>query len=72
MNCFYISLCVNEKLCTYTKQNCLKQNCVIIHMWVNKWLMSNLILSDMYKYLEVFNFVDLQNWILSKNNCFYI
>ena len=38
---------------TYDKLNCLKLNCLIILLCVNKWLMFNWIVSDTSQYLEL-------------------
>ena len=35
---------------------CVKYNCLIIHLCVNKWLIFNYIVSDKYQYAEPFNF----------------
>ena len=43
---------------TYAKFNCLKKNCLIIELCVNKWLMFNWIVSDRLQYLELSNFID--------------
>ena len=33
-------------------------------MYVNKWPVFNWIVSDTLQYLELFNFVDMLNWIV--------